>query len=77
MGFLCRDMKDVWELTRWKEGIVFQAGGTACAKIYSWNKASEKRGKVASGEIREARHFVRAVGVCSQEAPAAVTQSWP
>ena len=52
MGLLCRDMKDVWELTRWKEGVMFQAGGTACAKIQSWNKLSERSGKVASGELR-------------------------
>ena len=52
MGLLCRDMKDVWELTRWKEGVMFQAGGTACAKIQSWNKLSERSGKVARGELR-------------------------
>lgn len=34
MWYIRRDMKDAWELTRWKEGIVFQAGGTACAKIW-------------------------------------------
>ena len=52
MGLLCRDMKDVWELTRWKEGVMFQAGGTACAKVQSWNKLSERSGKVTSGELR-------------------------
>lgn len=43
-------MKDGWEIAIWEEGIVFQVGGRACAKIWrlvGQNKASE--GKDESG----------------------------
>ena len=52
MGFLCRDMKEVWELTRWKEGIVFQAGGTAGEKALRLNATHLKNSLNDSSEPR-------------------------
>lgn len=33
-GPYAETQKMAWDLARWKEGIIFQVAGTACAKIW-------------------------------------------